>query len=188
MTSNGTCSHFSDDPDTNSDSPPRDTSGSDEAPEEPHGENGDDQDTDSCNGNGDSHPSPELLPTRGRGLSLDKLLELNSFSVEILTVPPGNDVVLDVSNFFKTNGALYIEKATGTVSFAILESPNFRTVKTLNQGPYTIVNMYGPLPGEKDRDVEDGLWLQLSSEAGVFWGRIMRPLIAETPVEVWLVR
>ncbi|KAL2620059.1 hypothetical protein R1flu_000264 [Riccia fluitans] len=149
--------------------------------EKPDEENEDDQDN-----NGDREL--EVGTRYRRGLSLSKLLEHNDFAVEILAVPPGNDVVSDVSRLFKTSGALYVQKATGTVSFAVLESPNFRTVQTLSTGPYRIVNMYGPLPGEEDRDIQDALWAQLASEAGVFWGRVLRPLIAETQVDVWLVR
>ncbi|OAE24931.1 hypothetical protein AXG93_2931s1760 [Marchantia polymorpha subsp. ruderalis] len=57
------------------------------------------------------------------------------------------------------------------------------------KGSYIIVNIYGSLHGENGANIEDGLWVLLGNKAGdAFWGKASKPLTAETPVKVWIVR
>ncbi|KAL2620060.1 hypothetical protein R1flu_000265 [Riccia fluitans] len=110
-------------------------------------------------------------------------------TLELLTIEPGKDVIHEISYFFDTFGSLYIEKASGAVSCATLGCPSLNSVQNFTGESFKIINLYGPVPGRGDPRIEDGLWVLLGNKAGaVFWGKALKPLIAETPVKVWIVR
>ncbi|KAG6547777.1 hypothetical protein Mapa_010590 [Marchantia paleacea] len=134
-----------------------------------------------CNGNGNGSTSNSRAPSLTEFPKPDDTLA-------VLTIDPGKDVITELSKFSKACGALYTEKATGTVSCATLHDPRHKTSHRFN-GSYIIVNIYGALHGENGANVEDGLWVLLGNKAGdAFWGKASKPLTAETPVKVWIVR
>ncbi|KAL3690351.1 hypothetical protein R1sor_016660 [Riccia sorocarpa] len=136
-------------------------------------------DNEACNGNGST--ANELPPSLTEFPKPDDTLA-------VMTIDPGKDVITELSKFSRLFGALYTEKATGTVSCATLYDPRFKTRHTFT-GSYIIVNIYGSLYEEGGADIEDGLWVLLGNKNGdAFWGKASKPLTAETPVKVWIVR
>ncbi|KAL3681659.1 hypothetical protein R1sor_024615 [Riccia sorocarpa] len=111
--------------------------------------------------------------------------------LKLLTIEAGKDVISEMSYYFDTFGTLYTEKVTGTVSCESLSCPCVdasNSVHNFKGESFTMMNLHRQTQGKDDPRIEDGLWVLLENKAGVvFWGKPLKPLIAETPVEVWFL-